>query len=154
MTSTDPRNTDPGNTDPGQSGTPPESAGLRPTRQRVAVTEALARVGEFRSAQQIHDQITTHGEKVGLATVYRTLAALAEVGLVDVLRTEEGEAVYRQCTVGHHHHHLVCRSCGATVEIEGPGIGEWADALGRQHGYGEITHELELFGTCAECLAG
>ena len=132
--------------------TDPEAPGLRPTRQRVAVTDALARIGDFRSAQQIHDQITSAGEKVGLATVYRTLAALAEAGLVDVLRTEEGEAVYRQCSAGHHHHHLVCRSCGATVEIEGPGIEAWAARLGREHGYGDITHELELFGTCADCL--
>lgn len=137
MTSTDPQ---------------PEPAGLRPTRQRAAVTDALARIGDFRSAQQIHDQITADGEKVGLATVYRTLAALAEAGLVDVLRTEEGEAVYRQCSAAHHHHHLVCRSCGATVEIEGPGVEAWAAKVGREHGYGDITHELELFGTCANCL--
>ena len=140
MTSTDSTNPEP-------------AGGLRPTRQRTAVTEALSRAADFRSAQQIHDLVAAHGEKVGLATVYRTLAALADAGLVDVLRTEEGEAVYRRCAAEHHHHHLVCRSCGATVEIEGPAVEAWAQSVGAQHGYADISHDLELFGTCSDCAA-
>lgn len=133
---------------------PTEPTTLRPTRQRTAVTEALTRTGDFRSAQEIHDLVTRTGEKVGLATVYRTLAALAEAGVVDVLRTEEGESLYRQCAASHHHHHLVCRSCGATVEIEGPAVEAWAAAVAREHGYSAISHELELFGDCPRCSAG
>ncbi|WP_227486796.1 Fur family transcriptional regulator [Nocardioides malaquae] len=129
----------------------PEPSGLRPTRQRTAVAEALTRTGDFRSAQEIHDLVARTGEKVGLATVYRTLAALAEAGVVDVLRTEEGESLYRQCVATHHHHHLVCRDCGATVEIEGPAVETWAAAVAREHGYTAISHELELFGTCPRC---
>lgn len=144
MTSTD---RDPGSTAP----TTPEAGALRPTRQRTAVTEALGNVADFRSAQEIHDLIAGSGEKVGLATVYRTLAALADAGLVDVLRTEEGEAVYRRCAATHHHHHLVCRTCGATEEIEGPAVEDWAGAIGRAYGYADISHELELFGTCPKC---
>src|SRR5690606_21449158 len=104
----------------------PEPGTLRPTRQRTAVTEALSTVADFRSAQEIHDLIAGSGAKVGLATVYRTLSALAEAGVVDVLRTEEGEAVYRRCVTTSHHHHLVCRTCGATEEIEGPAVEDWA----------------------------
>ncbi|WP_110242003.1 Fur family transcriptional regulator [Nocardioides gilvus] len=129
----------------------PEPGALRPTRQRTAVTEALGTVADFRSAQEIHDLIAGHGEKVGLATVYRTLAALADAGVVDVLRTEEGEAVYRRCATTRHHHHLVCRTCGATEEIEGPAVEDWAGAIGRTFGYADISHELELFGTCPKC---
>lgn len=142
-------------TEPGPApDTGPASSGtLRPTRQRAAVTEALSRNDEFRSAQEIHELVTSSGEKVGLATVYRTLAALAEAGLVDVLRTEEGESVYRRCAATHHHHHLVCRSCGATVEVEGPAVEAWTEAVGREHGYTGMSHELELFGTCPRCSA-
>lgn len=129
----------------------PEPGALRPTRQRTAVTEALGTVADFRSAQEIHDLIAGSGEKVGLATVYRTLAALADAGLVDVLRTEEGESVYRRCSATHHHHHLVCRTCGATEEIEGPAVEDWAGAIGQAYGYADISHELELFGTCPKC---
>lgn len=131
----------------------PTPGALRPTRQRAAVTEALSRNDEFRSAQEIHELVTSGGEKVGLATVYRTLAALAEAGLVDVLRTEEGESVYRRCAATHHHHHLVCRGCGATVEVEGPAVEAWTEAVGREHGYTAMSHELELFGTCPRCSA-
>lgn len=140
------------NTDHDRTSTP-ETGVLRPTRQRTAVTEALGAVTDFRSAQEIHDLIAESGEKVGLATVYRTLAALADAGLVDMLRTEEGEAVYRRCSATHHHHHLVCRTCGATEEIEGPAVEDWAGAIGRAYGYADISHELELFGTCPKCAA-
>lgn len=146
MTNTDPSGAEQAPESPAETAVP-----LRPTRQRTAVTEALSGASDFRSAQQIHDLIASRGEKVGLATVYRTLAALAEAGTVDVLRTEDGEALYRRCEAVHHHHHLVCRECGATVEIEGPAVEKWAATVGREHGYTAINHELELFGTCPRC---
>lgn len=125
---------------------------LRPTRQRVAVTAALTDAREFRSAQEIHDAVTAAGNKVGLATVYRTLAALADAGMIDVLRREDGESVYRQCEADRHHHHLVCRICGATVEIEGPAVEAWAESIANEHGYTQISHSIELFGTCPDCV--
>ena len=132
MTSTDP--------------TPP----LRPTRQRRAVAEAMASFDDFRSAQEIHDLLGRRGEQVGLATVYRTLQRLAEAGEVDVLRTEDGEALYRRCS-GRHHHHLVCRSCGRTVEVAGPTVENWADGVAAEHGFSDVSHTLEIFGTCPDC---
>ena len=123
---------------------------LRPTRQRIAVTEALASFDDFRSAQEIHELLDRRGAKVGLATVYRTLQRLSESHEVDMLRTEDGEAVYRRCS-GTHHHHLVCRVCGATVEVEGPAVERWTRAIATEHGYDDISHTLEIFGTCASC---
>ncbi|MEU5386167.1 Fur family transcriptional regulator, partial [Kitasatospora cineracea] len=93
----------------------------RSTRQRTAVSAVLDEIEDFRSAQELHDMLKHRGDSVGLTTVYRTLQSLAEAGEVDVLRTAEGEAVYRRCSSGHHHH-LVCRHCGATVEVEGPAV--------------------------------
>ncbi|QCX27963.1 Fur family transcriptional regulator [Nocardioides jishulii] len=154
MTSTDSSLTSNGATSTGATGPEPGPGTLRPTRQRTAVTEALTRVDDFRSAQEIHEMLSDAGEKVGLATVYRTLAALSEAGVVDVLRTEDGESLYRRCVAEHHHHHLVCRTCGATVEIEGPAVEAWAAAVAREHGYADISHELELFGTCRACATG
>ncbi|WP_372592947.1 Fur family transcriptional regulator [Actinotalea sp.] len=123
----------------------------RMTRQRSAVTEALAGLEEFRSAQQIHELLREQGVGVGLATVYRTLQSLTEDGDVDVLRSADGEAVYRKCARSGHHHHLVCRRCGRTVEIEGPGVEEWADQVGSAHGFSAIEHTVELSGVCAPC---
>ncbi|GAA1105393.1 Fur family transcriptional regulator [Nocardioides dubius] len=126
------------------------AAAVRPTKQRMAVARILESFADFRSAQEIHAMLTAAGETVGLATVYRTLQLMAESGDLDVLRTEDGEAAYRRCSATHHHH-LVCRSCGATVEIEGPAVERWAEAISAEHGYTEISHTLELFGTCASC---
>lgn len=123
---------------------------LRPTRQRLAVTEALDSFADFRSAQEIHELLGERGKPVGLATVYRTLQRLAESGDVDVLRTEDGEAIYRRCSDSHHHH-LVCRSCGATVEVEGPTVERWTRAIAAEHGYADVSHTLEIFGTCRSC---
>jgi Fur family transcriptional regulator, ferric uptake regulator len=124
--------------------------GTRPTRQRRAVAGALRTFEDFRSAQDIHDLLRRNGENVGLSTVYRTLQALADSGQVDMLRTEDGEAVYRRCSAAHHHH-LVCRSCGRTVEVEGPTVERWADAVAEQHGFTGVSHTLEIFGTCPLC---
>jgi Fur family ferric uptake transcriptional regulator len=127
-----------------------EGLPLRPTRQRKAVVDALDSFDDFRSAQEIHDLLGQRGETVGLATVYRTLQRLAESGDVDVLRTEDGEAIYRRCS-DTHHHHLVCRSCGATVEVEGPAVERWTRAIAAEHGYDDVSHTLEIFGTCGSC---
>ena len=125
-------------------------SGTRPTRQRRAVAAALASFEDFRSAQEIHDLLRRNGENVGLSTVYRTLQALADGGDVDVLRTEEGEAIYRRCSTTHHHH-LVCRSCGRTVEVEGPTVERWSASIAAEHGYTDVSHTLEIFGTCPTC---
>ncbi|WP_159794894.1 Fur family transcriptional regulator [Puerhibacterium puerhi] len=123
------------------------------TRQRAAVAEALDESPEFRSAQQLHETLRARGDAVGLATVYRTLQALVDGGEVDVLRTGEGESLYRRCVTRAHHHHLVCRSCGRTVEIDGPSVEAWASAMGAAHGFADIEHTVELWGTCADCRA-
>lgn len=127
--------------------------GRRGTRQRRAVRACLDQGDTFLSAQQIHDEVRGTGEKVGLSTVYRTLQAMAEAGEVDVVRTADGEALYRKCGP-RHHHHLVCRSCGLAVEVSGPSVERWAAKAAADHGFVEVTHVVELFGVCAQCAAG
>lgn len=122
----------------------------RRTRQRTAVSDLLDELPEFRSAQQIHQMLRDQGSTVGLSTVYRTLQTLADAGQVDVLRTDDGESVYRRCS-NSHHHHLVCRSCGRTVEVEGPTVEHWAASVAAQHGYTDPTHTVEIVGTCSDC---
>jgi Fur family ferric uptake transcriptional regulator len=130
---------------------PATVGGLRATRQRTAVAGVLEDLDAFRSAQQIHAELVARGESVGLTTVYRTLQALAEAGEVDSLLLDDGEAVYRRCQGATHHHHLVCRSCGATVEVDGPAVERWADRVAAEHGYDDVSHTLEIFGRCAAC---
>ncbi|MFE0647971.1 Fur family transcriptional regulator [Streptomyces sp. NPDC059534] len=123
----------------------------RSTKQRAAVSAALNEVDEFRSAQELHDMLKHRGDSVGLTTVYRTLQSLADAGEVDALRTSDGETVYRRCSTGDHHHHLVCRVCGKAVEVEGPMVEQWAEAIASDHGFVNVAHTVEIFGTCAEC---
>jgi Fur family ferric uptake transcriptional regulator len=125
---------------------------LRTTKQRMAVSAVLADAEGFTSAQDLHAMLRQRGERVGLTTVYRTLQGLADAGEVDVMRPPGGEHLYRRCSLGHHHH-LVCRVCGRTVEVEGPAVESWAEKVAGQHGYRDVSHTLEIFGTCPECAA-
>jgi Fur family transcriptional regulator, ferric uptake regulator len=124
---------------------------VRATKQRAAVSELLDRLPDFRSAQEIHEELRRSGEGIGLTTVYRTLQTLADGGEVDVLRNAGGEAVYRRCESAEHHHHLVCRRCGAAEEIDAPAVESWASEMAERHGFTEITHTVEIFGVCRAC---
>ncbi|MCW2550894.1 MAG: zur [Mycobacterium sp.] len=123
---------------------------VRSTRQRAAISALLENVEEFRSAQELHDELRRRGEGIGLTTVYRTLQAMASAGLLDTLRTDTGESVYRRCSQ-HHHHHLVCRDCGTTVEVEDGAAEAWATEIAAQHGFSDVSHTIEIFGVCAGC---
>ena len=127
-------------------------APVRATRQRAAIADLLDGLDEFRSAQELHDALKRRGEGIGLTTVYRTLQSMAESGLVDVLCTDTGESVYRRCSADHHHH-LVCRACGAAVEIQGRQVETWAVDIAREHGFSDVSHTIEIFGLCGDCSA-
>jgi Fur family ferric uptake transcriptional regulator len=122
----------------------------RTTRQRAAVRAVFAELEGFHSAQEVHGLLRSTGDQVGLSTVYRTVQAMADDGELDSIRTDSGEALYRRCS-RQHHHHLVCRACGRTVEVEGPTVERWAASVADEHGFADVSHTLEIFGTCAEC---
>lgn len=125
----------------------------RPTRQRRALTQLMAEIPRFRSAQDIHGQLTATGTSVGLATVYRNLQAMAADGEIDVRRTEDGEALYRACSTGHHHH-LICRACGRTLEIAAVEVEQWATRVATHYGFTEPEHVVEITGWCPDCASG
>jgi Fur family ferric uptake transcriptional regulator len=124
----------------------------RATRQRIAVSALLDEVDEFRSAQELHRLLGERGERVGLTTVYRTLQSLADAGQIDVMRIETGEHLYRRCGQVHrHHHHLVCRECGRTVEIDGPPVEQWIGSAAAEHGFTDLSHTFDIVGLCPAC---
>jgi Fur family ferric uptake transcriptional regulator len=128
-----------------------ESTGVtRNTRQRGEVLALLEETDDFRTPQQLHDGLRSRGAKVGLTTVYRTLQMLVDAGEIDTMRLPTGEQLYRRCGRSHHHH-LICRNCGTTVEVEGPAVERWADRLAAEHGFTDVSHTLEIFGTCPRC---
>ena len=120
------------------------------SRSNPRVLSTLERAGGFASAQEVYKLMQREGEKIGLTTVYRSLQSLVNDKIVDLLRREDGEAIYRLCGE-RHHHHLVCKSCGETVEIEGGAIEKWAKTMAEEHGFRVVGHTAEIFGICSKC---
>ncbi len=125
----------------------------RNTWQREAVREALSRNEGFVSAQALHAALRDSGSPIGLATVYRALADLATADEADSLQSPDGENLFRACTSAGHHHHLICRSCGLTVEIEAHAVEAWAQDVAGEHGFTKAQHVVDVFGLCATCSA-
>jgi Fur family transcriptional regulator, ferric uptake regulator len=130
---------------------------VRQTRQAAAIEDVLREADGFRTAQELHDELRHRGDRVGLTTVYRHLNLLAEHHLADVVNRGDGESQYRLCgsaagspTASEHHHHIVCRECGRSVEVAGPEVEEWAERVAAAAGYTDISHTVELFGLCSQ----
>jgi len=124
-------------------------AGLRATRQRLTVLEALRGRDDAVTAQDLHAQLRTAKEPVGLTTVYRTLTALAEADFVDTF-TRDGEQAFRLCS-DTHHHHLVCEVCGRVEELEADLVEEWVAGIAARRGFTVTGHRADIFGICAAC---
>ena len=124
---------------------------VRGTRQAEALAAVLDGLPGFCSAQQIHAELRRRGERVGLTTVYRHLQVLSQDGRVDAIRDDSGETLYRRCASGAHHHHLTCRTCGRSVEVEGRAVERWADQVAAEAGFTDVGHTVELFGRCPDC---
>jgi Fur family ferric uptake transcriptional regulator len=120
------------------------------TKSTTRILSTLEHVGGFASAQEIHRMMTRDGKNIGLTTIYRGLQSLVSEKIVDILRRDDGEAIYRVCGVAHHHH-LVCKDCGRTVEIEGQDIEKWAAGQAAKYGFREVGHSAEIFGICSNC---
>jgi Fur family ferric uptake transcriptional regulator len=125
----------------------------RSTRQKRALAALLEGSDGFRSAQELHSELQAQGENVALTTVYNQVRALADAGELDALRSQDGETRYRRCASVDHHHHLVCRHCGTAIEVEGPQVERWATKTGKEHGFLDIAHTVEIIGTCPDCAA-
>jgi Fur family ferric uptake transcriptional regulator len=124
--------------------------GVRVTRQRLEVLLELSRERDDITAQELWRRLRERDSQTGLATVYRTLALLADKGVVDTLSHHGTELCYRLCTASHHHH-LVCSSCHRVVEVEQCGLGNWLDTVTAQHGFVATDHRVEITGLCGAC---
>jgi Fur family transcriptional regulator, ferric uptake regulator len=126
---------------------------VRGTKQAEALASVLDSLPGFWSAQQIHAELRSRGERIGLTTVYRHLQVLSEDGLLDTIRDAGGETLYRRCRSAVHHHHLICRICGTSVEVEGRAVEQWAEKVAAEAGFTAVDHTVELFGLCPRCGA-
>lgn len=124
-------------------------AGLRATRQRTTVLDALRGRPDAITAQELHSELRADGEPVGLTTVYRTLASLADAGLLDAI-PRDAEQAFRLCSEDHHHH-LICEMCNRVDELAAEEVERWVDAVASRRGFQVTGHRADIFGTCADC---
>jgi Fur family ferric uptake transcriptional regulator len=123
--------------------------GLRPTRQRRSVLDGLRERRDAVTAQELHRELVDGGQSIGLTTVYRTLTALADAGLVDRF-TRDGEQAFRRCG-DDHHHHIVCEACNRVEEITAEEVERWVSEIADRRGYVLTGHRADVFGICADC---
>ena len=128
-------------------------AGHKMTEPRRAVATVIAaREGHF-TAADVLDDANRRGLRLGRATVFRNLELFAELGALERLDMPSGEHAYVACRPEQHHHHVVCRSCGRSVEVEDSGLQSVVSEIARRSGFSIDAHRLELFGLCPECTA-
>jgi Fe2+ or Zn2+ uptake regulation protein len=125
-----------------------------PAREAIAAT-AASMPGAF-SVEELIDAVRDTRPDTGVATVYRAVAALAQVGWLERVGDREGTALFAHCGErrggGHHHHHLVCTGCGAVICAECPVSGA-VRAAADSAGFTVTSHDLRLYGLCAACNA-
>lgn len=129
-----------------------DRAGVRLTEPRRAVARLIAEQRGHFTAGELVERAARSAVPVGRATVFRALELFADLNLVERLDLPDGGHAYVACDAAHHHH-VVCSSCGRSVDVEDSGIGEVVARIARRTGYNVASHRLELFGLCPECAA-
>jgi Fur family ferric uptake transcriptional regulator len=128
------------------------ASGRQRGRAREAVVELLARQSCCLSAQEIFDRLRAAGSRVGLASVYRTLDQLTRDGHLQKVELGDGTARYEPATHGaHHHHHVVCDSCGKVESFEDDRLEQALRRVELATGYAAAAHDVVLRGSCADC---
>ena len=119
---------------------------------RRVVVEFLGRQDCCLSAQEIHDRVRAGGPRVGIASVYRALEGLDELGLVQRVDLGDGIARFERVDPrGDHHHHLVCGDCGKVEPFEDPALEQALERVAGGRGYEVAAHDVVLRGACGDC---
>ncbi len=127
--------------------------GYRVTPQRRAVLEALSEnVGRPLDPAEVHGLARRKLPGIGLATVYRTLELLRELGIALPVHLHE-ESQHYELNTGEHRHHLVCLACGEVMPYRGCDLEELEERVRDESDFLVTSHCLSLFGYCGSCQA-
>ena len=124
--------------------------GYRLTPQRVMILSAIEDSNDHISAEEIYAQIVAKYPQVNISTVYRTLELLKRLGLVTETDLGGGRVRYHSAEKGHHHH-LVCRECGAIIDIDDSTLASLKDTLLRDYKFIADLRHVAILGRCANC---
>lgn len=127
-------------------------AGERVTRQRLLVSDALTAMGRQVTAQELYERLRRNEPRIGRATVFRTLEALATAGVARRLEQDGHVYGYVACRP-EHHHHLACDRCGRVEEIGESYIRPVAERVAADLGFTIDDARLDFYGRCARCSA-
>ena len=126
--------------------------GLPVTPQRQAVAEVVFSSREHLSVDDIERKLRDGGERIGKATIYRTLDLLVRSRLVEEHDFGEGFKRYEhRLSVRPIHEHLICLNCGSVAEFESTELYGVEKRVRREHGFTPVRHRLEIYGLCREC---
>jgi Fur family transcriptional regulator, ferric uptake regulator len=125
--------------------------GLKATRQRDIIVDTFFSSSGHLSVEELLAKVQSRDDRIGAATVYRTMKILADSGLASARHFEDGQTRYEAAIGRHHHDHLICTSCHQIIEFENERIEELQDMVARQHGFHVTRHKLELYGLCKDC---
>lgn len=121
------------------------------TRQRDLVAELVLGSGEHLSADAIERGLRSRGERIGTATIYRTLDLLVEAGIVKAHDFGEGFRRFEPADGAAHHEHLICGRCGKVTEFSNERLERMLPVIADEHGFEHQRHRVEIYGTCREC---
>ncbi|MBA7649351.1 Ferric uptake regulation protein [subsurface metagenome] len=124
--------------------------GYRLTPQRIMILSAIENSRDHISAEEIYAQVAAKYPNVNVSTVYRTLELLKRLGLVTETDLGGGRVRYHPAEKGHHHH-LVCRECGAIIDLDESALSSIKDVLLREYGFIADLRHLAIFGRCVNC---
>ncbi|MCO6437664.1 MAG: transcriptional repressor [Phycisphaerae bacterium] len=125
--------------------------GIKYTTARRKILDAVLDLHEHFEAEQVLYLLRDRGEKVGKATVYRTLPLLVECGVLKQVRFEVKQAHYEHAFGQGPHDHMVCRRCGRIIEFGAEEVLELRQRIGRRHHFHVTGHRFQLTGLCWEC---
>jgi Fur family transcriptional regulator, ferric uptake regulator len=125
----------------------------RVTGRRRAIAAAADGLGSAFTVDDLLGAVRQHSPGVGVATVYRAVAAMETAGSIERVGTRDGSALFVRCTREGHHHHLVCTSCGKVTHTECP-LPRMETGSRQEHdGFTVTSHEITLYGLCRKCAA-
>lgn len=128
--------------------------GYKLTPQRKATLEVLLNnQGEHLSTEEIYTEVRKTHPEIGLATVYRTMLLLEDLGLLIKHNFEDGRNRYELShpDEDHDHHHLICLKCGRVSEVEEDLLGSLEEIVENKHGFKVINHKVKFYGHCSNC---
>ena len=128
--------------------------GYKLTPQRRSIVDTIVdSEGKHLTAEEIYDEVKKKCPEIGLATVYRTILLLEQIGIVSKIHLNDGCSRYELVHEDeeHRHHHLICNDCKKVIEVQDDLLEELEERIRNTYGFDILDHSVKFFGICSEC---